>query len=165
MSQPTKLRCYAYVNRPYDRVRAALHQRGSTLYQEATRAASARADALASTLRVGVAGFEVGVDVHLQIYAVNDEESVALRAPVTRVELGWQAAHATSFFPAMDAKVSAWPLSATETQIELEGVYKPPMGTVGQAVDAVVGHRIAEATAHRFVEDVVDQLRREIRQV
>ena len=36
------------------------------------------------------------------------------------------------------------------------------MGVLGGAIDAVVGHRIAEATVHRFVGAVVDRLRQEV---
>ena len=62
----------------------------------------------------------------------------------------------------MHLEMSAWPLSATETQIEIAGEYRPPLGVVGNAIDAAVGHRIAEASVHRFLEDVVEQIRREL---
>jgi hypothetical protein len=60
----------------------------------------------------------------------------------------------------MSAELSAWPLSASETQLEIEGVYEPPLGVVGTAIDTAVGHRIAEASVYRFLEDIVEQLRR-----
>ena len=80
-------------------------------------------------------------------------------SPVTRVSIGWEAAHGPSLFPMMSAQLSAWPLTATETQIELEGEYTPPLGSIGQAIDAAVGHRIAEASVRRFLENVVEQIR------
>lgn len=40
----------------------------------------------------------------------------------------------------------------------LEGTYEPPLGTIGTAFDAVVGNRIAVATAH----ELLNALRRRI---
>ena len=64
----------------------------------------------------------------------------------------------------MKAELSFWPLTATETQLELTGAYEPPLGALGKAVDAAIGHRIAEATVHRFLDDLVEQLRRELQE-
>ena len=88
---------------------------------------------------------------------------MSIGSPVTRVTLGWKAARGTSLFPQMEAVLSAWPLSAQETQIEIDGTYTPPLGAIGQALDALLLHRFAEAAVHRFLEDVVEQLRRDVR--
>jgi hypothetical protein len=162
MTEPRKLRCYEYVDRPYERVRPLLRDSGLVLFQHATTSAAARADALASTLRVGLSGFEIGIDVHIRVQDVRDEDWVPKLAPVTRVALEWEGAHAPFLFPSMKAELSAWPLYATETQLEIEGQYRPPLGAVGNALDAVLGHRLAEAAVHRFLEDIVEQLRREL---
>jgi hypothetical protein len=62
----------------------------------------------------------------------------------------------------MHLELSAWPLSSTETQLEITGEYRPPLGMVGQAMDAALGHRIAEASVHSFLEDVVEQMKRDL---
>jgi hypothetical protein len=36
------------------------------------------------------------------------------------------------------------------------------MGVLGTALDAVVGHRIAEASVHRFVRAIVERLRQDL---
>jgi hypothetical protein len=162
MIEPRKLRCYEYVNRPYEEVRKLLHRRAPDLFQRATTSASARADALAASLRVSVAGVELGVDVRIHVRSIRDEEWTAGLSPITRVSLGWEAARAPALFPSMSAELSAWPLSSAETQLEIEGDYRPPLGAVGKAIDAVALHRIAEASVHRFLEDVVEQLRKEL---
>jgi hypothetical protein len=41
-------------------------------------------------------------------------------------------------------------------------VYQPPLGAVGKAMNAMVGHRIAEASVHRFIDEVADYLRKNI---
>jgi hypothetical protein len=162
MSEPRTLRCYEYVNRPYDRVRAVLHERAADLLQRSTHSAATRADALMASLHVGIAGFEVGVDVRIRIRAIRDEGSVGGLSPVTRVALAWDAVRAAALFPSMEAELSAWPLSSAETQLEVEGLYRPPLGPVGSAIDAALLHRIAEASVKRLLDDLVEQLRREI---
>jgi hypothetical protein len=160
MSKPKNIRLYAYVNQPYEVVRRALRDRPLELFQQATNSAATRAHSVAANLRVGVGSVEVGVRISIHVHGVREEEGVAGLSPVTRVKLGWEAATAPGFFPLMSAELSAWPLSASETQLEIEGLYEPPLGVVGTAIDAAVGHRIAEASVHRFLEDIVEQLRR-----
>ena len=163
MTTAAKVTTYQYVNRPYDRVRATLHQKEGSLFQAATRAATARTDSLASTLKIAIQGFELGVDVHLEVFDVTDRKPAPPQGPGTAVRLGWKAARAASIFPQMEATLSAWPLSADETQLELSGSYQPPLGSVGKALDTLLLHRIAEAALHRFLEDVVEQLRKDLR--
>ena len=62
-------------------------------------------------------------------------------------------------FPFMKAELSIYPLTATETQLDLSGHYEPPLGALGTAVDALIGHRLAEASVHRFVTDVAEYLK------
>jgi len=162
MSEPRKLRCYEYVSRPYEAVRDLLRARGLEVVQHATSSATARTDALVSTLRVSAGGVEVGVDVRINVLGTREEERVAGVSHITRVSLEWKAAHATALFPAMTAELSAWPLATDETQLEIDGHYAPPLGIVGNAVDAIAGHRLAEAAVHRFLQDVVEQIRREL---
>lgn len=38
--------------------------------------------------------------------------------------------------------------------IELDGAYRPPLGTAGQILDEAIGHRIAESTAREFLKDL-----------
>jgi hypothetical protein len=52
-----------------------------------------------------------------------------------------------------------YPLTSSETQLDFSGVYEPPFGAVGRTVNAIIGHRIAEASVHTFVNDVAGYLR------
>jgi hypothetical protein len=162
MSQSRKLRCYQYVERPYADVRDLLHGRTREVLQRATGSAVARASGIGASLHAGAVGVDIGVDVRVHIQSIKDEQGVAGMSPVTRIGLAWEAQHATPLFPVMHAELSFWPLMSTETQIELEGSYQPPLGLVGSAVDAAIGHRLAEAVVHRFLGDLVEQLRREL---
>jgi hypothetical protein len=161
MRGPRTVHCYEYVRRPYESVSALLHGDPMKLLHTATTSATARSSSLI-TLRVQVATVEIGVDVRVLMRGIRDWRGGAGNEPITRLEFFWEAARMPSLFPTMLGEVSAQPLSAAETQLEVEGSYWPPLGFVGNALDATVGHRIAEATVHRFLVDVVGQMRREL---
>src|SRR5215472_7783461 len=52
------------------------------------------------------------------------------------------------------------PLPGTEAQLDFWGFYEPPFGTAGKAINAVAGHRIAESSVHRFIEELAAYARR-----
>jgi hypothetical protein len=62
----------------------------------------------------------------------------------------------------MNAELSIYPLTAKETQLDFLGTYDPPLGVLGDALDAIVGHRIGEASVHRFIQNVATYLRSEL---
>ncbi len=59
----------------------------------------------------------------------------------------------------MRAELSICPLTATETQLDHLCRYEPPLGKPGAVMDALVGHRIAEASVHRLQQDIAGNLR------
>jgi hypothetical protein len=59
----------------------------------------------------------------------------------------------------MSAELDIYPITKSETQLDFKGEYDPPLGLMGKAIDAVVGHRIAEASVHQFVSEVAAYLR------
>jgi hypothetical protein len=78
---------------------------------------------------------------------------------VTRVHFEWKAKQSPHLFPLMHAELSVYPLTGSETQLDFSGHYDPPLGLLGRGVDAVVGNRIADASIHRFVNEVAEYLR------
>lgn len=157
MSQPRELHCYQYVNVSYDRLRETLARDASAIFQRATASATSRAHELVSTLRVGVGALEIGADVNIEIGALSEKTS-ALGDRTTELEIRWAAKNASGLFPSMEATLSMYALSSQETQIDLYGRYRPPMGIIGNALDALVGHRLAEASVLRFLEDVAERI-------
>jgi hypothetical protein len=162
MTEPRTLRLYGYVERPYERVRTLLRAEPLALLARATTSAAKRAQELVANLRVGLGGIEIGVDVRTAVLGVREEESIAGMPPVTCIELGWEAVHAPALFPLMHARLSLWPTLSSETQLEIEGEYQPPFRGLGSTLDAVLLHRIAQASVHRFLEDAIAQIRREL---
>jgi hypothetical protein len=158
-----ELRCYEYVNHPYATVHEALRADLAGILARATKSAAQRADALAARLRVELAGVEVGTDVAIEVVRVTEEPpSGPGHTPSTIFELRWRAAHRAAVFPAMTAELHVYPLGKSETQLELRGTYRPPLGPLGTMIDGVVGHRIAEASVHRFVADIAELLKTEL---
>lgn len=158
MSKRREIRCYDYVNHPYEQVRDALKQDPLTVFQSATKGAASRAQSIAAELHVDSGG--IGIKTDISISVKNVEEKVdPVSNPVTRLLLEWEAATMPGFFPIMKAQLSIYPLTAAETQLDFSGVYEPPFGAVGKVMNAVVGHRIAEVSVHRFISEVAGYLR------
>jgi hypothetical protein len=158
MSKGREIRCFDYVNHPYAQVRDALSKGAPAVFQSATKAANSRAKSVASELRVDISGIAVEADVIISVKKI-EEQTSKMSAPVTRLQLEWQAAKMPSLFPLMKAELSIYPLTTSETQLDFAGVYQPPLGAVGKAMNAIAGYRIAEASVHRFVSDVAGHLR------
>jgi len=159
VSQRHEIRSYDYVNHPYARVRAALTADPAAIFSAATRAAASRARSVAAELRVTIGGVDIAAEITVSVGTVVDETSGPYGAPVTRIPVSWEAARHPQFFPLMSAELTVYPLTSTETQLDFLGRYEPPLGAVGSAMDALVGHRIAVASVHRFVADVAEYLR------
>jgi hypothetical protein len=159
MSKGSQIRAYDYVNHPYEQVRDALRKDAQAVFQAATKAAASRAHSVASQLRVSIAGIEVATDIAISVKGVDETTEGEAGAPTTRLQLEWEAAKSPRLFPFMRAELSVYPLTATETQLDFSGVYEPPFGALGSAMNAVIGHRIAEVSVHRFVTEVAEYLR------
>jgi hypothetical protein len=142
MSKGRKIRCYDYVNHPYERVRDALSQNALAIFQAATKAAASRAQSIAAELHVDVGGIGVKTDIRISVKKVEEKILDAMSTPGTRILLEWEAATLPRLFPLMEAELSIYPLTATETQLDFLGHYEPPFGAVGKAMNAIVGHRM-----------------------
>lgn len=135
----SEIRCYDYVNHPFAEVRDAL-----------------TADIMVTALHAGVGG--LGVEAEIKISVRNVEH----RTNFTRLEVEWEAATLPALFPLMKADISIYPLTRTETQLDFFGHYEPPLGPLGQVLNAVAGHRIAKVSIHHFVTEIAERLRQTV---
>ncbi len=154
------IHCYDYVNHPYERVCDALRMKSIAVFHEATTSAESRAEEVAAGLHVNVAGIEIGKNVAIRIKSYMEVEGKSGKKMTVHLE--WQAAEAPGLFPVMNAELDVYPITSTETQLDFRGQYEPPLGLLGQAINAVVGHRIAQATVHQFMTEVAAFLRKNI---
>lgn len=162
MSKDKTIRVYDYINHPYDLVRRKLSAEALEVFRSATKVAALRAKSVASELHVNFAGIEVGTDISIAVKSVEDQPKSLSNPPMTRIQLEWEAAKLPRLFPFMKAELAVYPLTATETQLDLSGNYEPPFGVVGNVIDSVLGHRIAEASVHQFIKDIAVYLRAEL---
>ncbi len=162
MSKAKTIRVYDYINHPYEAVREKLSAEALEVFRNATKVAALRAKSVASELHVNFAGIEVGTDISIFVKSIEDEPKTVSNPPTTRIGLEWEAANLPRLFPFMRAELCVYPLTATETQLDLSGNYEPPLGVLGSVIDSVLGHRIAEASVHQFIKDIAVYLRTEL---
>ena len=158
------IQLYEYVNHPYEQVSAALVRDAVGLFQRATTTATGRADSLVTKLNVKIGGFEVGRNVVVHVLKTNPEAKPPghIAEKATEFEIEWHAEKAAALFPAMRATLTVYPLSPNETQLQLRGEYDPPGGIFGTVADRLVGHRIAEASVHSFLDALARRMNEEL---
>ena len=162
MSKARSIRFYDYVNHPYEKVREALRINTLAVFQNATKTAAKRAQDVSSELYMNIGGIEVGTDISIAVNKFETRPKEITGPPKTILQLEWEASKRPGLFPVMKAELAVYPLTATETQLDLSGEYEVPLGKLGDALDSVVGHRIVDATVHRFINDVAAYLRTEL---
>lgn len=156
-----EIRCYDYVNHPYERVRDALGSDAIRVFHLATKSAIDRARPVASELHVDFGG--IGIKADVQVCIKNVEEKMdTISPPTTRLFLEWEATTAPRLFPFMKAEFSIYPITATETQLDFLGHYEPPFGVLGKTMNAVAGYRVADVSVHGFVNQVAAYLRQRL---
>ena len=105
------------------------------------------------TARVGVVGISKLVRVQARALSWADHSvGMALRWDATGPGGG--------LFPVLDADLTLTPAPGPSagSLLTLAGVYRPPLGPAGQALDRAILHRIATATIRRFLTQVAAQL-------
>ncbi|MFV1986753.1 MAG: hypothetical protein ACC682_05710 [Gemmatimonadota bacterium] len=164
MSKGHDIRAFDYVNQPYERVRTLLADSADEILRAATSAAASRAHDVASGLHVNLGGVEIGAEIAITVNDIEEQAGGALTTEKMQVHLEWEAAKTARLFPVMRGVLAVYPLTARETQLDFAGTYELPLGPIGSAIDAVIGHRIAEASVHRFVADIAGYLRSTLKQ-
>jgi hypothetical protein len=94
--------------------------------------------------RVGPAGLSRLVRVQIRELAERDGcAGLAIRWEVTGLAGG--------LFPVLDADIMLAAVGPRSTLLTLVGAYRPPLGSLGQALDRAVLHRVAAATIRAFL--------------
>jgi len=105
--------------------------------------------------RVGPAGPVPGMS---KLVRVQFREPVRHGA-VTLLTLRWEATGAGgALFPVFDADIILVPDGDDATLIGLDGVYRPPGGALGAAVDKAILHRVAAATVRSLLNQIADAI-------
>ncbi len=64
----------------------------------------------------------------------------------------WRA-HSWIPLPVMSGLITVRP-NGLATELRMEGTYVPPLGPPGQLFDRLIGHRIAQRTVNRFLDEL-----------
>jgi len=161
MTRRHELRCFDYVNRPYEQVKEALALGALAIFERATRLTASPGHDDAAELRVRIGAVEIAADIVIEVTEIVGARSPA-NQPATRLNLTWRSLRRPGLFPEMTASLWVYALAARETQLELIGSYDPPLGLIGDALDAIALHRLADESVRRFVVDVASYLRAEL---
>jgi len=101
----------------------------------------------AGLARVGLPGLAKLVRVQVRDLARTDRSAgLAIRWEATGPGGG--------LFPVLDADLTLAPAGEQGSVLSMAGVYRPPLGALGQALDRAVLSRVAAATIRRFVAQV-----------
>jgi hypothetical protein len=105
----------------------------------------------ASLTRVGVAGLSKLVRVQLRELPWTDRSAgLAIRWEATGPDGG--------LFPVLDADLRLASAGDQVTLLTVAGVYRPPLGPLGEALDRVILHRVADATIRNFAVWIAVQI-------
>ena len=105
----------------------------------------------AGLARVGIPGLSKLVRVQAHDLAVTPE-SVGLA-------IRWEATGpAGELFPVLDADVRLVRTGERAAVLTMSGVYRPPLGALGQALDRAILHRVAAATIRGFIAQVAARI-------
>jgi len=105
----------------------------------------------AGLARVGIPGLSKLVRVQARDLAVT-EESVGLA-------IRWEATGpGGGLFPVLDADIRLIRAGERVCVLTMSGVYRPPLGAVGQVLDRAILHRVAAATIRDFIAQVAARI-------
>ena len=103
----------------------------------------------------------IGIGIHVR-KRVEVEVEPPLRVPGrTVVPLRWSTGAEHSPLPSMEGDLELAPFGPGASHLAMSGRYTPPYGTVGEALDRALLHRVAEATVRDFVQRVAERIRLE----
>jgi hypothetical protein len=105
MSEGRDIRCYDYVNHPYEQVAEALRRDAVAVFHGATQAAASRAGDVAAELHVNIGGIDISTEIDISVTGVTYEPGTVTAPPATRLQLEWEARR-SSTSPAPTSRLS-----------------------------------------------------------
>jgi hypothetical protein len=102
--------------------------------------------------RVGPSSGSLAKEVHLEI-GIAEIHRTGLVYPIS-----WSATGAEVLFPRLSADMTISHDGQARTTISLEGIYEPPLGSLGKIVDRVLLRKVADSTVKAWVDRLADAL-------
>jgi hypothetical protein len=148
------VRYYTELPAPVSQVRSATASLPGDWLPRLAEATEDKTDSLLLEVGVHVNGFRLGREGRFKL-----SDWVPFPSGGARVRLEWEAVEHPGLFPHVDGELEISPVGPNRTQLGLSAQYTPPLGAFGQALDAALLHRLAEAVAKDFVEAAATQIR------
>lgn len=139
------LRDFVDVERPLDHVRQRLCVDAGWLLPLVDDAAHD-----GETLNVRLSPSSVGTD-RLGVPATVRLGRCSEHGDAALIPIRWEARTLSGLFPVLDGNLELTPLDPQSCRIGLSASYRPPFEAVGQWLDRVAFHRVAESTVRSFL--------------
>ncbi|HKC19679.1 MAG TPA: hypothetical protein VKE27_08595 [Candidatus Dormibacteraeota bacterium] len=107
--------------------------------------------------------FPKSVGIHLAGVPVRKRVSVEFGEPVRTstwavIPISWKPTFGRKLLPVMNGKVDVSPVSKEETRLTVSGMYEPPLGRIGEQLDQVLMHNVAEGTVKELAQQIAGRL-------
>jgi hypothetical protein len=104
-------------------------------------------------------GEELRTRIDPGVYLPAKEIEIVLGRPRGRsgsviIPMDWKATGVGALFPVMSGDLVLQPLGHQLVQVTFRGSYEPPLGALGRLLDRAVLHRLAEASAKAFLDQL-----------
>lgn len=133
---------------PYEKVRDHLRDRAASLLGDGS-------DPIRTTLTTRIHGTDISRDVTMQIVGFDEPASAVAGA---HLMFSADASRHTDLFPHLEARLDAIPVTDQRTALFMIATYKPPLGVIGGAVNALGLHRLAQQSLDNLFDHIANQL-------
>lgn len=138
---------YGVVERPFVDVEADLLTIGDAIAASADDAYR-HGEGLLVKIRGGAVAKTVILDLGIPVRGT----------AVTTLPLRWWATGTPALFPKMEGELAVADIGSAMTQVQFQGNYQPPLGSVGRILDRTLLHRFAEVSVKDFVDTIIGVL-------
>jgi hypothetical protein len=76
----------------------------------------------------------------------------------TEIPVSWHARSVPQLFPVMTGKIELAPVDGRNTRLTVCGMYRAPLGDLGEFLDDALMHKVAEATVKDLAESIGERL-------
>jgi hypothetical protein len=132
---------------PTEVVRHAILEGDTLLAESATTAFGVGED---FRLRVGPSGSGARLAKTVAVRIGNP----VIRDEVLNLPMLWEAVGTPGLFPRLDASLELAPMAPALAQLTFFGRYDPPLGRLGQSLDRLLLHHLAEHTIRAFLSEI-----------
>lgn len=144
---------FRYVDHPFETLGAALSD-PSNAWLQALAGAHPGADRRASTgvVRVGTGPDRARIPVLVSLGGIRQRDGEIV------LPLTWEPLQLERLLPSLDADLMLTRVADSSCRLGLTGRYRAPMARIGQRLDRLGMHGLAESSVRRFLEDVESSL-------